>query len=114
MIGPGIADAEPSNWSGHYAPCNNHADLLSRQHVDLAVRISTTNPLLAQPFSRAMDFWSGVLDLEWHEVSSEDCAIQLVDGTPALFNFCTCLTARSQIPDRPDFQGWIAFNPRFK
>ena len=113
-IGFGVANASPPNWTGKYAPCSHHTDLLSRQHVDLAVRISTSNEILAQQFERAMDFWAGVLDLEWHRVDSQDCAIQLVDGTPALFNFCACLSARSQLPDRPGFQGWIAFNPRFR
>jgi hypothetical protein len=80
----------------------------------LAVRVSTANALLAQQFERAMDFWTGVLDLEWHEVDSEDCSIQLVDGTPSLFDFSLSLSAKSQLPDRPAFQGWIAFNPRFK
>jgi hypothetical protein len=82
--------------------------------MDLAVRISTSNPVLAQQFANALDFWAEVLDLQWHQVDSQDCAIQVVDGTPAVFDFCTCLSARSQLPDRPAFQGWIAFNPRFK
>jgi hypothetical protein len=56
-----------------------------------------------------------VLELDWHEVEAADeCSIQLVDGTPALFDFCTCMSARSQLPDRDDFQGLVAFNPRFK
>ena len=82
--------------------------------MDLAVRISTSNSALGQQFAAAMDFWAGVLDLEWHQVYSEDCSIQLVDGTPALFDFCLCMSARSQFPDRQNFQGWIAFNPRLK
>jgi hypothetical protein len=118
MTGFNIAEASPSNspsnWTGRYGPCNRHSDLLSRQHLDLAVRISTSNVVLAQQFAKAMDFWTQVLDLEWHEVNSQDCSVQLVDGTPALFDFCLCLSARSQLPDRPAFQGWIAFNPRFK
>ena len=103
-----------ANWKGPYAPCTLHADLLKREHVDLAVRISTSNRDLARQFRRAMDFWSGVLDIDWHEVVSEVCSIQLVDGTPEVFSFggaCTCAVARSQFPDESDFQGWIAFNP---
>jgi hypothetical protein len=111
----GSVEASPPNWSGRYVPCNHHNDLLSRRHVDLAVRISTSNTVLAQQFEKAMEFWAGVLDLEWHPVAAQqDCAIQLVDGTPSVFDFCTCLSARSQFPDRPGFQGWIAFNPRVK
>ena len=103
-----------SNWKGPYAPCNLHGDLLSREHVDLAVKISTSNLDLARQFRRAMDFWSGVLDVDWHEVVSEDCSIQLVDGTPEVFSFgraCSCAAARSQLPEESDFQGWVAFNP---
>lgn len=110
----GTAQAAPPNWSGPWSPCNHHADLLSREHVDLGVKLSTANAILARQFARAMDFWAGVLDLDWHEVNSDDCSIQLIDGSPQLFNIdgeCTCVAARAQFPDRPDFQGWIAFNP---
>lgn len=103
-----------SNWKGPYAPCTHHGDLLTREHVDLGVKISTSNPGLARQFRRAMDFWSEVLDVDWHEVASEDCSIQLVDGTPEVFSFegaCSCAVARSQFPEQSDFQGWIAFNP---
>jgi hypothetical protein len=37
--------------------------------------------------------------------------MQVVDGTPALFDFSSSLSAKAQLPDRPAFQGWIAFNP---
>jgi len=114
VTGLGIGEASTPNWTGSYAPCNRHSDLLSPRHVDLAVRILTSNTVLRQQFANAMEFWTGVLDLDWHEVNSQDCAIQVVDGTPALFDFCLCMSAKSQLPDRPDFQGWIAFNPRLK
>jgi hypothetical protein len=113
----GLADASPQNWSGNYPPCNRHHDLLSREHVNLGVRISTSNPALARQFEHAMEFWSGVLDLDWHEEDSQNCSIQLVDGEPGLFESaggCACVSARSQIPSLPAFQGWVAFNPGAK
>lgn len=82
--------------------------------MSLGLRISTSNSALAHEFEHALDFWSTVLDLEWHNENSDACALQLVDGTPALFDWCACTSARSQLPDRPEFQGWIAFNPRLK
>jgi len=110
-----LPTATPANWTGKYAPCDRHDDLLGHDHLDLAVRISTANAVLAEQFENALDFWSGVLDLDWHEVGTTDeCSMQLVDGTPSLFNWCVCMSARSQLPDREDFQGWIAFNPRYK
>jgi hypothetical protein len=112
----GIAEASPQNWSGEYPPCHRHPDLLNREHLDLGVRFWTSNTVLARQFARAMDFWTGVLDLEWHHEDSQDCSIQLVDGTPELFDAADggCIVARSQFPDRPAFQGWIAFNPDSK
>lgn len=110
-----LSAVAPANWTGKYAPCERHDDLLGHDHLDLAVRISTTNTVLAEQFENALNFWSGILDLNWHEVgASDECSMQLVDGTPSLFNWCVCMSARSQLPDRENFQGWIAFNPRFK
>lgn len=112
LAGFSSAQTLTPNWSGKYAPCHNHADLLNHDHVDLAVRISSANPALAREFRNAMEFWTEVLDLDWHEVDSSDCALQVVDGTPSVFDFSSRLSAKSQLPDRPAFQGWIAFNPR--
>ena len=106
----GTTQASPPNWSGEYPPCNRHHDLLSREHVDLGVNLSTSNAVLARQFSRALDFWAAIVDLDWHEVDSQNCSIGLVDGTPGLFD-SSVIAARSQFPDRPEFQGWIAFNP---
>jgi matrixin len=99
----------PANWTGSYAPCNRHQDLVSREHLHLGVRFSTSNGTLAREFRRAMDFWAGVLDMEWHVEDSRDCSIQVVDGAAELF--ADCISARSQFPDRAGFEGLIAFNP---
>jgi len=112
---PATVNSDQSNWTGQYTPCSRHDDLLNHNHLDLAVRISTANKDLAKEFENALEFWSGVLDLKWHEVDADaECSMQLVDGTPSIFNFCVCMSARSQLPDREGFQGWIAFNPRYE
>jgi hypothetical protein len=110
-----VQGASPDwNWEGPYRPCRNHYDLLSREHMDLGVRISTSNLVLAEQFGRAMNFWSEILDMTWHEAGADNCSVQLVEGTPELFassDGYTWATARAQLPDRGGFQGWIAFNP---
>jgi hypothetical protein len=59
-----------------------------------------------------MDFWAQVLDLQWHEESTQNCSMEVVDGERWLFEpEPENMAARSQFPDRRDFQGWIAFNP---
>ena len=102
------AGERTANWSGRYAPCEQRDEILKRGHMNLGVRFSTSDPALAWAFARAMDFWSTVLDLEWHEDDSADCAVQVVEGHRGLFKRGEA--ARSQLPDRPAFQGWVAFN----
>jgi len=107
----GVAQgAAPANWRANYAPCNRHSELLKQGHMELGVRVATANPLLAEQFRRAMDSWARILDLDWHEDDTQNCSIQLVDGERELFR-PKYIVARSQLPDRLDFQGWIAFNP---
>ena len=98
------------NWSSNYPPCNRHTGLTQTGHLDLGVRVATANPTLAKQFRRAMDFWASILDLVWHEDDTNNCSIQIVDGKRELFQ-SAAVAARSQLPDRLDFQGWIAFNP---
>ena len=104
------AAERPGDWTGNYPPCGRSADLLNRNRMDLGVRLSTSNRELSAAFARAMDFWSGILDMGWHLEDGRNCAIQIVDGEPGLFK--PAEAARAQFPGSPAFQGWIAFNPR--
>jgi len=80
--------------------------------MNLGVRIATANAVLAEEFRAAMDFWAKVLDLEWHEESTQNCSVEVIDGERWLFEpEPENMAARSQFPDRRDFEGWIAFNP---
>ena len=80
--------------------------------MDLGVRVATANQFLALQFRRALDSWARVLDLDWYEDNSENCSVQLLDGERELFQPAPQLiVARSQLPDRLHFEGWIAFNP---
>ena len=111
LVGFSVAEGETlANWSANYPPCNRHSELLNQGHMDLGVRVSTRNPLLAEQFRHAMDSWAQILDLDWHEDDTQNCSIQLIDGARELFQ-PDIAAARSQLPDRLDFQGWIAFNP---
>ena len=105
------AEAEtPANWSANRPPCDRHSELLKPGHMDLGVRVATDNPVLAEQFRRALDSWAKILDLDWHEDDTQSCSIQLFDGERELFQ-PVLVAARSQLPDRDEFQGWIAFNP---
>ena len=83
----GVPKERSGNWSGNCSACDGHSE-----------------------FTRALDFWATVLDMEWHEDSSRACAIQIVDGAQDLF--IPAQVARAQLPNRFGFQGWIAFNSR--
>jgi hypothetical protein len=100
----------PGTWTGPYPSCDNYAEVLKREPMNLGVRFSTSNPKLTVEFARAMSFWASVLEMNWHEENSQACAIQVVDGDLSLFR--PGEVARAQFPGTATFQGWIAFNPR--
>jgi hypothetical protein len=105
-----LSDQRPSNWDGKFTPCNQRSELLKNGAMNLGVKISTSNKLLGREFRMAMNFWAQVLDMHWHEEDSNSCAVQLVDGTPAILK--SSIVARSQFTEWDNFQGWIAFNPK--
>ena len=55
-----------------------------------------------------MDFWSSIVEMEWHEDETSNCSINVVDGTPEVL--AHAVVARSQFPEWGNFEGWIAFD----
>jgi hypothetical protein len=102
--------SQRTNWSGPYRPCLKSAELLKTGHMDIGVRFETANPISAAALRQALRFWSNVIDIDFHEEQSENCAIAFVDATPEILaqdNY----VARAQFTDWENFQGWIAFDP---
>jgi len=109
---PLAAEGPEANWQADVSPCLSHAELQKTGPMNVGVRFTTANPKLEEAFRSAMDFWATVLELSWHEEDTENCAIQLLDGERTLFESAPRgMVARSQLPDRSGFAGWIAFNP---
>jgi hypothetical protein len=104
------AGERPGAWTGPYPPCDDHAEVLKREPMNLGVRFYNSNPELNAEFARAMSFWASILEMNWHEEDSRACAIEAIDGDPGLFR--PGEVARAQFPGLPAYQGWIAFNPR--
>ena len=103
-------DALPGGWGGNYAPCDRHRELLKAGRMALTVRFSISDPQLTTSFTRALNFWSTVLDMEWRREDSRECSVHVFTGNAGLFRAAE--SARAQFPDRLSFQGWIAFNPK--
>jgi hypothetical protein len=100
----------PTNWTGRFEGCDRTDEVMTQGPMRLGVRFATSNPALAAEFRRAMDFWAGIVEMEWHEENSRDCVIQVVDGSPGLFK--RSVIARAQLPGTPMFRGAIAFNKK--
>lgn len=99
-----------STYTHSSAPCSRHAELLKHGHMDLAVRIATSRPVLAKQFRLALNFWTHVLDMDWYPDNSNACVLQLNDAR--LNSFTGGNVAEAQDPVAPGFQGWIGFDPR--
>lgn len=96
-----FAGPQPVNWAGNFAPCNSHSEFLRYDSMSLGVKISTSNRFLGKQFERAMDFWARIINMSWYEDNTSGCAVQVVDGTPAILE--DSMVARSQFADWPNF-----------
>lgn len=76
--------------------------------MTLGVRIDTASPVLATQFRRALNFWSRVIDMEWHEEASNACSLELTDARPGSLD--ASIAAQADGPESEDFEGWIRFN----
>jgi hypothetical protein len=109
-VSASIPGKDSGNWSGKYSACDRHSELLKAGHLKLGVRSSTSPPELAAECAQALDFWTTVLDMEWHEDNSRGCRNS------------DCRRPSGPLHSRPDrarnfrigrgSRGWIAFNPR--
>ena len=112
----GMAQVPPrksiqQNFDGPYLACRTAAALQENKGpLDLGVRIATKDLRLAGAFRQALDFWSRIVDMRWHEVDDDACSIVLLDGGTELFD--DGLWARSHLPAWPDFKGRVAFDGR--
>ena len=106
----GALPALPGDWGGGYGPCDRHEELLNTGRLRLNVRFSGSDEHLTKAFTRALNFWATVLDMEWRRDDGRQCSIHVFTGDSRLFG--TAETARAQFPDRSTFQGWVAFNPK--
>ncbi|HTU48527.1 MAG TPA: matrixin family metalloprotease [Bryobacteraceae bacterium] len=109
---PLVSLAQPSNWQGLYAPCLNSAELKKSWHMSIGIKYEICDQVVGQQFRRAFDFWAKVLDADFHEEQSTSCAIAIVDATDAVLLHNRAIVARAQLPDRLNFQGLIAVDPK--
>jgi hypothetical protein len=57
-------------------PCLDYGKLKNRDHIEIGVRIDTNNPTVVKAATEALNFWAGVIDLSWHRVYDDSCAIE--------------------------------------
>jgi hypothetical protein len=77
----------------------------------IGVRYDGADPVVARQFHRAFGFWSTLLYTEFYDEHSTSCAIAIVDGSKAVLSK-PGVVARAQLPDRSEFYGWIAVDPK--
>jgi hypothetical protein len=103
--------AQQPNWTGPYKPCLDSAELKKTKHMNIGVRYDISDRLVIRQFHRAFDFWAKVLDADFHDEQSTSCAMAIVNASETLLHG-KVVVARAQLPDRLNFQGWIAIDSR--
>ena len=103
--------AQQANWTGSYQPCLNSAELNRTGPLKVGVRYDISDRFVIQQFHRAFEFWSKLLDAEFYDEPSAACAIAVIEGTGALLSRPN-IVARAQLPDRLNFHGLIAVDPK--
>jgi len=102
--------AQSANWTGPYEPCRNSGELKRWGYLRIGVRYDISDRLMIQEFHKAFAFWAKALDAEFYDDQSTSCAIAIVAGTHDLLSGLA--VARAHLPDRANFQGWIAVDPK--
>ncbi len=97
------------------APCEHVGELLKHDHMDLGVRLESRNPQVVREFKHALNFWSKILDMEWHEDLNITCSIDLVDGNPDFINGTSAvLTHRKAIARGVQSSGIVAIDSTYE
>jgi len=97
------------------APCERVGELLKSDHMNLGVRFENRDPQVVREFKHAMNFWSKILNMEWHEDPSSACAIDLIDGTPDFINGTSAvLTHRKPIARGVQSSGTVAIDSTYE
>jgi Matrixin len=110
LLLPLASSAQQTNWTGPYKPCLNSTELRKTGHMSIGVRYDISDRIVIQQFHRAFDFWAKLLDADFHDEQSRSCSIAIVDATDTVLLHSGTIVARAQLPDRLNFQGWIAVN----
>lgn len=97
----------PARSGGEHCRC--YAELRKSGHMELGVRFDAVNPILREQFGHAMDFWAGVLDMDWHPDNTSNCAIRVTEGPPE--DFALDDLAQADSLELETFSGEISFNP---
>jgi Matrixin len=66
--------------------CENATILQSPLHLELGVRFSTHDPRVVEQASRALKRWSEIADMSWHRDDTNQCSIDIDDGTSAAWD----------------------------
>lgn len=102
--------AQSPNWTGPYQPCRNSGGLKNSRYLHIGVRYDISDPLIVQQFHQAFAFWAKVLDADFYDDQSTSCAIAIVPATHDQLSGSA--VAHAHLPDRANFQGWIAIDAK--
>jgi hypothetical protein len=88
--------------------CENYTEIRKAGHMSIGVNFDIPDLLIQQQFRYAMDFWTSLLDMDWHADGTAGCAIRVSFGFPNMFDSDDI--AQADDPDSLNFRGEVVFN----
>ena len=101
-------------------PCRNYNELRNTGHMSIGVLLLIENQRMRAATGEALNRWSRLIDMEWHEDRTSTCALTIVEAPEAGFKYYSGdrlianiapRTARAQLPQNAGtFKGIIFVN----
>jgi len=101
-------------------PCLKYNELRNAGHMDIGVLLVVKDERVRAATSEALNRWSQVIDMTWHEDRTSTCALTIVEAPVAGFRYYSGdrlvtnippRTARAQLPQNADtFKGIVFVN----
>ena len=95
------------------APCRNSDALKSATPLNIGVRFNGAPPEVIVEVTKALDYWSTVIQMSWHVSMADDCALDIVSKKWSPDHKGYVQIGGAHFPWSDEYDGIIRYTPRY-